>query len=395
MRLALASQEYPPETAHGGIGTQTYLKAHGLAALGHEVIVLSHSTEDRKQEMWTDSVRVVRIPGFDDRLLYQTEPVRWLTYSALVAAELTELHRQTPLDLIDFPEWASEGYVHLLNREEWNRIPTVIHLHGPLVMFARRLGWPELDSELYRTGTMMEGTCLRLADAVFSSSRCSAEWCADAYGLDASRIPVMHTGVDTNHFHPLDLPKEDRPTLAFVGKIARNKGVDLLLEVALLLAKEWPDLQLRLMGRGDERLIAEMQIRAAACGSPDLLRWVGFVDREDLPAELSRAHVFAAPSLYEGGPGFVYLEAMACGLPVVACSGSGASEVVKHGENGLLAPPGDLHALVQVLRQLLHEPEAREQMGQRARDYAVREANSALCLRKIEAFYESVAATGR
>jgi glycosyltransferase involved in cell wall biosynthesis len=114
----------------------------------------------------------------------------------------------------------------------------------------------------------------------------------------------------------------------------------------------------------------------------------GFVERERLPDELSRARVFAAPSRYEGGPGFVYLEAMACGLPVIACAGSGAAEVVIPGENGALVPPGDVPAVADALRKLLGGE--RDAMARRARAYAVEHADGERCLDRIEAFYRSV-----
>lgn len=395
MRIAFASQEYPPETAHGGIGSQTYLKAHGLAGLGHEVHVVSHSTDGRRHEYDDGPVRVTRIPGADDRLAIHTDPVRWLTYSAEVAAAVADLHRRAPLDIVDFPEWASEGYVHLLNQAEWSRIPTVVHLHGPLIMFAHAMGWPEIDSELFRVGTSMEGTCLRLADAVFSSSDCSAEWCAQHYGLRRDRIPVIHTGVDTSLFSPAGVTKADRPTVIFVGKIARNKGVDVLLDAACRVAGDYPDLHLRMLGRGDAALTEELRAGARGRGFPDLLDLPGFVDRRDLPRHLSAAHVFAAPSVYEGGPGFVYLEAMACGLPVIACSGSGASEAVRHGDNGLLVPPGDVDALERALRDLLKDGDRRAQLAEGALRHARNEADSVQCLKRLEAFYEGVAATAR
>src|SRR5262245_54195490 len=106
LRIVLASQEYPPETAHGGIGTQTHAKAHGLVARGHEVHVLSHSTDGQRHEYRDGRVRVTRIPGVDARLPVNTDPVRWLSYSVEVAAALAALHARTPVDVIDFPEWA-------------------------------------------------------------------------------------------------------------------------------------------------------------------------------------------------------------------------------------------------------------------------------------------------
>jgi ABC-type multidrug transport system fused ATPase/permease subunit len=167
------SRAYPPQAARGGIGSQTYLKAHGLAARGHEVVVVSQSSDDRRHEYSDVDVRVIRIPVFNVAAPLETEIAQWLTYSSQ-AAELERLCQPTPPDVLDFPEWGCEGYVYLLNRTERNYIPTAIHLHGPLVMFAHTMHWPQPNSEFYRVGTHMEQTCIRLADAVFSSSLCSA-----------------------------------------------------------------------------------------------------------------------------------------------------------------------------------------------------------------------------
>jgi glycosyltransferase involved in cell wall biosynthesis len=390
MRLALVSQEYPPETAYGGIGTQNYAKAHGLAALGHDVHVIAQSTDDETHEFDDGPVRITRIPGADYDMPLATEEARWITYSTRVAAAIAQLHARFPLDLVEFADWGSEGFVHLLNQTEWNHIPSVIHLHGPIVMFAHAIGWPDPNSDFYRFGSMMEETCVRRADAVFSSSRCSAQWCERFHGLQGQAIPVIHTGVDSRTFRPRDVPKEERPTIIFVGKIERNKGVDVLVEAASRIAHHIPNLQVRLVGRGNAELISQLQRRAREAGYPELLQFVGFVDHGRLPLHLSRAHVFAAPSEYEGGPGFVYLEAMACGLPVIACSGSGSSEVVIPEENGLLVPPRDVEALTQALLRLVSQRDVRQKMGQQAREYVVREADRDLCLRRLESFYTSV-----
>jgi hypothetical protein len=111
MRIALVSQEYPPQTGAGGIGSQAFQKAHGLAARGHEVHVISHSTDERRHEFMQDQVHVIRIPGFDDELPIATDAVRWLTYSVRVAAEIARLHAEVNLELAEFPEWGSEAYM--------------------------------------------------------------------------------------------------------------------------------------------------------------------------------------------------------------------------------------------------------------------------------------------
>src|SRR5690242_17008277 len=104
MRIALVSQEFPPDTARGGIGTQTHLKAHGLAALGHEVHVISRSTTREPKDQWQGRVHVIRNPGTHSSLTAFTETAAWLAYSFEVAATLARLHAQAPFDLIDFPE---------------------------------------------------------------------------------------------------------------------------------------------------------------------------------------------------------------------------------------------------------------------------------------------------
>jgi glycosyltransferase involved in cell wall biosynthesis len=150
-------------------------------------------------------------------------------------------------------------------------------------------------------------------------------------------------------------------------------------------------LQLRLVGRGSESVIRELRQTVTAAGHPGLIDLSGYVERNQLPEYLSRAHVFAAPSAYEGGPGFVYLEAMACGLPVVACDGSGVSEVIEDGVTGFLVPPQSVDALYDALDRLLSQKSLRGETGRRAREYVEREANRDDCLRQIEEFYCEVA----
>ena len=388
MRIALVSQEYPPHTAKGGIGTQTLAKAHGLTSLGHDVCVISRSTDRHRHDDADGPVRVIRVAP--SPLAASTEVADWLSHSLAVAAELESLHAAHPFDLADFPEWSAEAYVHLINRTQWNSIPTVIQLHGPLIMLAHMIGWPAIESDFYRIGTHIEGTSLRLADAVYSSSACSADWCARHYGRERAAIPVLHSGIDTSHFSPREVPKAEHPTILFAGKVTWNKGVGILLDAACQLAREFPTLRLRLLGRGEPSILSELHSRAASRGLPDLLQTPGFIPHDELPRELSRAHLFAAPSEYEGGPGFVYLEAMACELPAIACAGSGAAEVIDDGHTGALVPPRDSVALASALRRYLADPAECRAAGQRARQYVLDHADTRVCLKRLETFYTQV-----
>lgn len=395
MNVLLVSAEFPPQTAGGGIGTQALAKARRLAEAGHGVHVLSHSVDGAVHETDDGAFRVTRIPGPDHRLDVHTEAGRWLAWSVELAAAIQRVRARRAVDLIEFPDWGCEAYAHLLNRAEDDRTPVVIHLHGPLVMLAKTIGWPEPESDFFRFAMPMERACLRAADALYSSSRVSAGWCAREYGLDEDAIPVLHTGVDSAHFRPQAAPRDARPTVLFVGRIEENKGVRTLLDAACRLAGEIPDLRLRLVGRGNPRLVDALTETARRRGHPELLEFAGFVPRDALPEALARAHVFAAPSAYEGGPGFVYLEAMACGLPVIACHGSGASEVVTPGRTGEVVAAGDDAALASILRGWLGDPQRAAALGDAARAFVLEHADERRCVDAIARFFERVIARGR
>ncbi len=392
MRIALVSQEYPPETDHGGIATQAWGKARGLARLGHAVTVISTAVDGRRSErVDPDGVRVVRVPP-DDATPQDTEPGRWRAWSSAAAAELERADAAAPLDLVEFPEWAAEAHAWLTRPFGGRRRPaSVVHVHGPLVMFAGALGWPELDCDLYVEGAAMEGECLRAADAVYASSHASAGWVARHHGLDETEIQVLHAGVDLERFAP-GAPKAHDPTIIFVGKIARSKGADTLVEAALALAPRLPGLTVELVGRGEQGLVEELADRARAAGFPDLVRPAGFVPREALPERLGRAWALAAPSRYEGGPGFVLLEAMACGLPVVAGAEGGMGEAFDSGVHGFLVPPGEPDALAAALEPLLADRALRDRMGGAARRHVEATADADRCVERIEALYRDVVA---
>jgi glycosyltransferase involved in cell wall biosynthesis len=387
MRIALISQEYPPETARGGIGTQTELKARGLAARGHEVAVVTCSVDGRRAVAERGGVRVVRVP---DAGVADSEPGRWRARSAAVAAELGRLAAEAPLDVVDFPDYGAEGYAWLRRRTPDDPAAAVVQIHGPLVMLAHTIGWPALDSDLYHEGTAMEAACLERADLVYASSACSAAWCAERYGA-RTPIPVLHAGVDVEAFTPpAPEHRAPLPRIAFVGRVARSKGADTLVEAALHLRRTFPGLKVELLGRVDSSL--DQDLRAAAAAAPGLLEIPGPVPRTTLAERLARAWVFAAPSRYEGGPGFVVLEAMACGLPVVAGDRGGVGEAFRHGEHGFFVPPGDAPALAAAIGRLLVDARLRGELGAAARRHVVETADTRRCVGAIEMLYRQAAA---
>jgi glycosyltransferase involved in cell wall biosynthesis len=374
------------------MGTQTRLTALGLAELGHDVVVVSRGLQRR--EDGEDGVHVVRIIGMENRGGGETELADQVTYSTEVAVELQRLHADAALDLVVFPEFGNEGFVFLLNQLEYRRVPAVVHLHGPIVLFAHTIGWPDIDSEEYRVGTAIEAACLRMADAVSSSSGCSADWAARHYGIERGRIRVLHSGVDTKAFRPLTVPRDDRPTIAFVGNVVENKGVHLLLQATHEVAEHVPGVRLRVIGRADAEPLERLLALEEELGG-GVLELAGFVEHTHLPEELAGADVFAAPSIYEPGPGYSLLEAMACGLPVVTTDGGGAAEIVTNDDTGLVVPSNDRAALAKALRGLFEDGQLRQTLGARARAWTVENMDWRIWIRRIEHFYTEVAGSLR
>ncbi len=194
-----------------------------------------------------------------------------------------------------------------------------------------------------------------VANAGAVASRLRAE------GIRASRICVVPNGLDLTRFHP----QPDRAASRIVTMVANlrpGKGHDTLIDAASLVLRRFPDVRFELIGDGTERQLLEQ--RAAQRGVAHAVTFLGHV--EDVGSRLAQSAIFTLPSESEAFPNAV-LEAMACGLPVVASAVGGIREVVQHGETGFLVPPRDPEALADRLCGLLTQPALAATWGARGR----------------------------
>jgi glycogen(starch) synthase len=374
MRICLVSQEYPPDTARGGIGTQTWNKAHALARLGHDVHVLSCSAGAGPASTTAgDGIVLHRMqpPGVEkgnDFPIYGPA-VYAMGYAWNVFRQLHHLMKTIEFDVMDCPEYGAEGFAYQLDRTRWNWVPVVVQLHAPLAMLTAHIGWPEKGSDLYRVGTFTEGISIERADALMACSANIADFTAAFYRIPRERIDVVHCGVDADAFRPGDRRERDRnrPTVLFVGNIAHNKGIRTVFAAVLRLRLKYPNIRLQILGTGDDDLREDLQRWAQTAGAEANIEFHGFVEHADLPDFYRRAHVFCSPAQHEGGVANVYLEAMACGCPVVASIAGGAPEAVINGKTGVLVPPRDKRAVAAALDQILGNASLAQQMGQAAR----------------------------
>jgi len=181
-----------------------------------------------------------------------------------------------------------------------------------------------------------------------------------ARGVDPAHVAVVHCGLDHERFRPT-APKAARPTVAFLGRLRKYKGVGALLEAFATIAREMPDAVLEIVGDGPYR--ATLERRAAQLGLASRVRFHGFVPAEEKVALLSSAHVSVCPSPKEGW-GLTVVESNACGTAVVASRSPGLVDSVKDGRTGLLVPHGDVPALTQAIRRVLTDAPLRARLEQ-------------------------------
>jgi glycosyltransferase involved in cell wall biosynthesis len=224
-----------------------------------------------------------------------------------------------------------------------------------------------------------------LARGVVVQTEAAGEW-ARAF---CSRVHVIPNFVTPTErlAGPLDVPGPKRIFAA--GRLVPSKGFALLIEAFARLAPDRPEWSLTILGEGPERARLEAQVAAA-----------GLTDRVALPGHVSNprnhfiaGHAFVLSSLFEGFPNAL-LEAMSCGLPVVACDcESGPADAITQGRDGLLVPVGDVPALATALARIMDDPGERTRLGRNAAAIASKLGPEPV-LAKWEALLQSAALAG-
>ncbi len=347
-----------------------------------------------------DGVTVHRMPALGlesgKHLPIYNATTYWLGYTWKVLRHLHDFMQKITFDVIEFPEYGAEGLAYQLDRGPWNWAPVVVHLHGSLGSLAKHVGWPEEDSDFYRVGTFMEGVSIKLADGIMSCSASTADFTSRFYRVPRESIDVVYYGVDTEAFRPGPEAERtaDQLKVMFAGNIANNKGVHTILEAVLRLRSNYPRIRLQILGRGDDDLEDQLRQRAHAEGAGSNVEFHGFVGRDRLPEFYRGADVFCLPSQYEGFP-VVYLEAMACGCPVIATAAGGGPEAVLDGETGIVVPPLDAGEVVRALDLLLGDAALRRRMGAAGRKRVEQTFTMERYVRRVLAAYEKAIEVSR
>jgi alpha-maltose-1-phosphate synthase len=392
MRVALLTREYPPEV-YGGAGVHVEYLARELSRLVElEVHCWGADREDpavRAYRPWEalagDAAHLAAL---------QAVSVDLLMAAGVEGADVMHSHT-----------WYAQFAGHLAKLvHDVPHVATVHSLEPMRPWKAEQLGGG------YALSTFCERTALEGADAVIAVSEGSRLDILECYpAIDEGRVAVVYNGIDTDEYRPdpaTDVLERfgidpDRPSVAFVGRITRQKGVPHLLRAALDFD---PAAQLVLCAGAPDTPEIGAEVEAGVerlRRSRDGVFWIDqMLPKPDVIQLLSHATLFACPSIYEP-LGIVNLEAMACETAVVASATGGIVEVVVDGETGFLVPleqaPGSIDpldpdafaaAFAERVNALVADPALARRLGEAGRRRAVERFAWAAIARQTAQVYE-------
>ncbi len=363
MKIALLSEKYTPDL--GGLAISAERLARLLTNAGHEVRVFAPTVSAPPSEKRTLLSNGIHLTRFGAHKRVDDTLVDWFE---LIVAE----HRRAPFDILHAYFLPQAGFVAAYAGKYLN-VPSVVSIRGNDI--ERAAFDPSKFSHVMYA--------LQNASAVTTNA---SELARKAKAFVEREIFLIPNGIETWLFRPMERneplaemlfttkdtkghegkTKEERNfVIGFVGELREKKGLATLLSGYTQIAKTRPA-SLLIVGEvrdgEDKKAFEEFRI-----SNPEYQIIVtGAVPHKDMPAYYSLMDVFVHPSLRDGMPNAV-LEAMACGVPVVATPVGGVLDVVKDRENGMLVPVNDVEALCQAVETIVSDESLRNKLTQSAR----------------------------
>lgn len=387
--LNIAFLAYRGKPHVGGQGVYTRHLTKALADLGHHVEVLG----GQPYPVLDERVPLVELPSLD--IFNDQFPMRmpgvwemkdwtdWVEVTSFSAGSFPEplafslrgwkylRDRVADFDLVQDNQ--SLGYGLLLMQR--SGLPVLPTIHHPITVDRRleiehaETRWQKLAKARWYSFTKMQTRVAQRMHRILTVSTSSASDIERDHGVDPERLQIVPVGVDQAIFRPLpDVERVPGRLITTASADVTMKGLRYLLEALAKLRTE-RHVELVVIGRlkpggHSARTIEEL-------GLSDAVTFVSGVPEQRIIELYSEAEVAVVPSLYEGFS-LPAIEAMACGVPLVATTGGALPEVVgTDGETALVVPPGDSEALADKIRTALDDPELRARIGSRGRERVV------------------------
>ncbi len=361
MRLLLVVSNFPPVI--GGIQTYAYELAKQLGPRCAELLVVAPRSDGDREFDRTSAFETVRLQGIGDDL----------ALSGIVPLAL--LLRRRTFDAVFATHWAPAYAVMKAAKLARVTLPVFVAAHGKELLHRPLARVPAAQGVYDRTRRFV----LHHATGFFPVSERTAQLLA-AGGAAPARITVVPNGVDIARHQPRDATRlreemsPGGPMLLSIARLVTRKGIDTVLRALPSVLREVPSLTYVIVGEGPdrsrlERLAAELSLVRNVC-------FMGRASEGSVLEFYNACDVFVLPAREEPGDiegfGLVFLEAGACGKPVIGARAGGVVDAIVDGETGLLVPPDDPVALAEALASLFRDPEHARQLGANARERILR-----------------------
>jgi starch synthase len=380
MKILMLTNEYPPHI-YGGAGVHVDYLCRELVRLDdarHRLQVMCFG--DQRETGTNFDVTGIALPAE----LFRREGVNEKVIDVL-GRNIAITGLAGIVDIVHCHTW----YTYLAGClvKQFLEIPMVITVHS---LEPKRPWKREQIGPGYNVSSWLEKTAMENSDGIIAVSQGMKNDILSCYQPDAEKIRVIYNGIDTGQYVKTLQPdvlvsygiNPLKPYVLFVGRLTRQKGIIHLVH-ALPYIAEGVQIVLCAGAPDTEAIAHEMRVevdRARAGTSNDIIWIPEMVPVERIIVLYSHAALFVCPSVYEPF-GIINLEAMACGIPVVAAAVGGIPEVVVHGQTGILVPFETVsnadpeprrpeqyaHDLAAAINELLRAPERRQAMGAEAR----------------------------
>lgn len=360
MRILFFNYEFPP--LGGGAGNASYYLLSEYAKNPEVQVDFVTASIDGQYHLLKmgENVSIHRLPiGKNaDNIHYQTKK-ELVAYTWKAFWFARTLAKKNKYDLTHSFFTVPCGFISMLLKWEFG-LPYIISLRGSDVP-----GYSERFVGLYRWVTPTILKIWKGAAFVISNSQGLKELALKSESK--KEIGVIYNGIDTHEFFPAEKKNSDLFTIICVSRVTPRKGIRFLIQAFKILSARYDNIRLLIVGDGNEKKSLEDLVQAIDI--KEKVEFAGIVAHDKLLPYYQRADIFVLPSLNEGMSN-VMLEALACGLPIVATNTGGTKELLTDGLNGLVVRMKDADDLADKIEKLILDGEKKKSMSMESRKLA-------------------------